>query len=51
MMPKTTDWITALKKAAIARGSQHLFDRWEELNKKASAMQALLGFLPAKKGG
>jgi len=51
MMPKTSDWINALKKAAIARGSQYLFDRWEELNKKATAMQALLGLLPAKKGG
>jgi pyruvate-formate lyase len=51
MMPKTTDWINALKKAAIARGSQHLFDRWEELNQKAVAMQALLGLLPPKKVG
>jgi len=51
MMPKTTDWINALKKAAIARGSQHLFDRWEELSKKAVAMQALLGLLPPKKVG
>ena len=51
MMPKTSDWINALKKAAIARGSQHLFDRWEDLNKKATAMQELLGMLPAKKGG
>ena len=42
MMPKTTDWITALKKAAIARGSQHLYDRWEDLNKKLTAMRALL---------
>lgn len=50
MMPRTSEWIDALKKAAIARGSQHLYDRWEELSKKATAMQLLLGMLPAKKG-
>ena len=42
MLPKSADWINALKKAAIARGSQHLYDRWEDLNKKLTAMRALL---------
>lgn len=42
MLTKSEEQINALKKAAIARGSQHLFDRWEDLNKKLIAMRALL---------
>ena len=42
MLTKSEEQINALKKAAIARGSQHLFDRWEDLNKKLTAMRALL---------
>ena len=42
MLTKSEEQINALKKAAIARGSQHLYDRWEDLNKKLTAMRALL---------
>jgi len=42
MLAKSEEQINALKKAAIARGSQHLYDRWEDLNKKLAAMRALL---------
>ncbi len=42
MLPKSEEQVTAMKKAAIARGSQHLFDRWEDLDKKIRALRALL---------
>ncbi len=36
MLPITIYQVASLKKAAIARGSQHLYDRWEALNDKVS---------------
>lgn len=36
MLPLMYEQVNSLKKAAIARGSQHLYDRWEALNNKVS---------------
>ena len=40
MLPKTEEQVASLKKAAIARGSQFLYDRWEALDKKLSVYRS-----------